>query len=568
VTATAARPLQQDEQPDSKGLLGWRRTSRDPFEGQWELIVSLVLAHPEWSGGDLFQEVQRLFPGRYRPSQQRTLQLGLRKIRAHLLDIMHEPWPQEVLQRRVPMLVSADSASPEPKADGQTETFHASSASLAALWSEEPEAARPVQPEPTTEEAIRSEARRVPSAPQADVEQPNVETDRANSPLDPSLPQGDEQEVRRTRLPILSIEQAIQSYLQEHRDARRSPKTLEWHQTALGLFQQYLVSERHLRLLCQITQSEVLGWIASLQTTPSIKDTRRSTATIATYARSARALCHWLVRKGHLECTPFVKGIIPKTRRRSIHLITPEEFERLLLAARPAGESNGSEDRAAARNRTILWVLLDTGMHTSQLCGLRLCDVDREHRALRVQNRRGQERWLALSPNGWYQLLSYLEQHRPKQGLAEESVGEEKLLFLSEISQPLTLNAIILLFHRLNKRAGITKKGVSPTVLRDTFAVGYLQAGGELEPLRDLLGLANTAALTRYKRLSEERNEHEPQREPVEEHQPEAKPVRQTARRRRRRGSSAISKHRWQQPTGRPDGSSGKKPVTDVKDGP
>jgi hypothetical protein len=58
------------------------------------VILSFVLAHPEWSGSDLFQEVQRLFPGRYHPSQLSTLQHGLRKIRAHLLEMMEEPWPQ------------------------------------------------------------------------------------------------------------------------------------------------------------------------------------------------------------------------------------------------------------------------------------------------------------------------------------------------------------------------------------------------------------------------------------------------------------------------------------------
>ncbi len=73
----------QGEQLSGTGLLDWPRTSRDPFEGQWELFPSLVLAHPEWSGGDLFQEMQRLLPGRYLPSHQRTLQWGsARSVRA------------------------------------------------------------------------------------------------------------------------------------------------------------------------------------------------------------------------------------------------------------------------------------------------------------------------------------------------------------------------------------------------------------------------------------------------------------------------------------------------------
>jgi len=144
---------------------------------------------------------------------------------------------------------------------------------------------------------------------------------------------------------------------------------MEWHQTALGLLQQYLVNERHLSLLCQITKSEVRGWIAHLGTTPSTKDTARSATTIATYACSARAFCHWLVRNGYLERTPFVKGTMPKAERKTIYLIEPDEFERLLLACRAGGDGDGSVERTAARNRAILWVLLDTGMRVSDYVG-------------------------------------------------------------------------------------------------------------------------------------------------------------------------------------------------------
>ena len=68
----------------------------------------------------------------------------------------------------------------------------------------------------------------------------------------------------------------------------------------------------------------------------------------------------------------------------------------------------------------------------------------------------------------------------------------------------------------------MSEKPVNPSVLRDTFAVRYLQAGGDLEALRDLLGLTNVAALKRYERLSAHKFEHEQQQEPGEEHQSRA----------------------------------------------
>ncbi len=192
-----------------------------------------------------------------------------------------------------------------------------------------------------------------------------------------------------------------------------------WHQTALGLFQQYLVDERHLCLLCQITEAEVRGWVAFLQSTPSIKDTARSAGTIATYARSARAFCHWAVRNGYLESLPIVRGTMPKAGKKPIHVIEPDEFERLLLACRAGGEAcDAAVERAAARNRSILWVLLDTGMRVGELCGLRLSDVDRERRTLRVRGTGGSERWLGLS---------YLERYRPKTVAGEDGGVQDEL---------------------------------------------------------------------------------------------------------------------------------------------
>ncbi len=85
------------EQEQRKRVLGWRRTHKDPFAGEWEHIISWVLANPERSSGDIFRELQRRSPGRYQPLQIRTLQRGMRKIRASLLESVEDEWQAEVI---------------------------------------------------------------------------------------------------------------------------------------------------------------------------------------------------------------------------------------------------------------------------------------------------------------------------------------------------------------------------------------------------------------------------------------------------------------------------------------
>ena len=94
------------EQERRKRVLGWRRTHKDPFEGEWEQIFSWLQVNPERSSGDIFRELQRRSPGRYQPLQIRTLQRGMRNIRASLLETRVEQWQEEVIHGPSPPPVS------------------------------------------------------------------------------------------------------------------------------------------------------------------------------------------------------------------------------------------------------------------------------------------------------------------------------------------------------------------------------------------------------------------------------------------------------------------------------
>jgi site-specific recombinase XerD len=103
--------------------------------------------------------------------------------------------------------------------------------------------------------------------------------------------------------------------------------------------------------------------------------------------RSVRAFFHWLVCREILERNPFDRVVFPKVGKLLIWTISPEEFERLLLACTPPNEAGPIATRAAVRNRAILWILLYTGIRVSELCGLRLSDFDRKHGVFTVKGK-------------------------------------------------------------------------------------------------------------------------------------------------------------------------------------
>jgi hypothetical protein len=82
------------------------RTRKDPFEGEWEQVTAWLTANPELTGVDIFHRLEQAAPGRYRPTQLRTLPRGLSKLRAHLLVTFDDQWGEEVVngQASVPEL--------------------------------------------------------------------------------------------------------------------------------------------------------------------------------------------------------------------------------------------------------------------------------------------------------------------------------------------------------------------------------------------------------------------------------------------------------------------------------
>lgn len=85
------------------------RTRIDPFEGEWEQLSFWLLANPELTGVDIFHKLEQLSPGRYRPTQVRTLQRGPGKLRARLLVTFDDQWGEEV--------VNGQTSAPELRAE-------------------------------------------------------------------------------------------------------------------------------------------------------------------------------------------------------------------------------------------------------------------------------------------------------------------------------------------------------------------------------------------------------------------------------------------------------------------
>ena len=334
LTACAAELVLQegsetDEIPHEEqrraSALDWRRTSKDPFAGRWKQILAWVQANPTRSSGDILRELQSLYPGRYERSYLRTLQRGMRKIRTHLLRT-HE----------------GAASRAEPQAN----------LSLPAELEAFPEAGR-CRPCP-----------------------PAVSSPSAAHPSSPEQSQH------------LTIERAVKEYLQAHCEVGHRLKTLEWHQTVLGHFQQYVLTECHLLLVNQIAETTICNWLAFLAQAPTARGSQRMASTVETYARSARAFFGWLIERGMLSCSPMSERAFPRTRVPLPQVVSPATFDQAMRAGFPRKEKAPGAMRMAARDQALLWVLFETGMTGSEVCALRVADLDLQAGRLACEGKR------------------------------------------------------------------------------------------------------------------------------------------------------------------------------------
>lgn len=294
---------------------------------------------------------------------------------------------------------------------------------------------------------------------------------------------------------LITIEQAIAAYVQEMHARGRAPKTLQWHQTSLGALRRYLWRQFCLSDVRSLTTTSLRTWLSELSIAPSARTgARRTVSTVAAYARSARAFCNWLVRQWYVSETPFPQDGVPKARQGLPQPVEPEAFVRLLRACQLTGSPGGQNAGMTARNRAILWLLWDTGLQVCELCCLRLADVDRTSGTVTVCGKRGHARIFLLSKDGQRAVYAYLDQARLTP-IWEPAVPEaQDRLLLTERRHPLTKNSLTLLFKRLSQRAGFSRTPICPSMLRDTYAIRFLQTGGGLAALREQLGVGQVIA--------------------------------------------------------------------------
>lgn len=152
------------------------------------------------------------------------------------------------------------------------------------------------------------------------------------------------------------------------------------------------------------------------------------------------------------------------------------------------------------RDKAILLTLLDTGLRASELCALRIEDVDMK--SGKVQVRPG-EAGKAKGGKGRIVYLGKSARRFVWRYLADREDGEDPdaPLFIGKFHRPFNHNALRQVIKGLGKKVGIAK--CHPHRFRHTFAITYLRSGGDIFTLKSLLGHGSLEMVEHYARIAD-----------------------------------------------------------------
>ncbi len=311
---------------------------------------------------------------------------------------------------------------------------------------------------------------------------------------------------RGTRAPIIQDpDRVLRRYLLWHEAEGHSRKTERNYRVVLGLCFDYLKSEHHLDDLNDLEVEHVRAWLVYLRNVPTGRDELRSSKTVENYARYLLAFLHWCVAEGVLDHDPTERVRVPKAEKKHLRVFTDDEVRALHEACvqRSVGVRPDVRRMLTARNRAILWTLLDTGMREAELCGMRFKDLDRRRGTIYIMGKGAKERKLLLGQRGYHYLTSYLDHWR-----GDPESPEDRLL-LTDDGSPITEQTVTQLFRRLKRQSGIKDKRVSAHTCRHWYAIRFLLGGGKLFALQRHLGHESLEMVKIYAHFTDQDAEDE-----------------------------------------------------------
>lgn len=199
-----------------------------------------------------------------------------------------------------------------------------------------------------------------------------------------------------------------------------------------------------------------------------------------------RGFFRFLVRERILERDPTALLERPRVGRRLPRALSHDDVRAILDKPNPS-TARGRRDAA------MLHLLYACGVRVSELCGLKIADLDRERGVISVRGKGDKRRLVPVGEVALDLVDAYLDDARPKHARS----ASQTALFLSPSGRRLTRQGVWKIIKRYARAAGVAAP-VSPHKMRHSFATHLLQGGADLRAVQAMLGHADLGTTEIY----------------------------------------------------------------------
>ena len=209
-----------------------------------------------------------------------------------------------------------------------------------------------------------------------------------------------------------------------------------------------------------------------------------SSVTVQSYMRGLRAFLNWCYGEEYMTVKLTEKFKLPKSQKSVIDVLNDYEIHMLFSVF-------DLRSVLGLRDYCICSLMLDCGLRKNEVVKQTISRYKAPDGYLIVHGKGNRERVVPMGFNTRKYLLKYHTKIKNLQG---------DILFRKNNGDPITDNTVKQLFSRLKAQTGIQR--LHPHLLRHTFATRFIENGGDVFTLQQLLGHTTLEMSKRYTHMS------------------------------------------------------------------
>ncbi len=241
------------------------------------------------------------------------------------------------------------------------------------------------------------------------------------------------------------------------------------------------------RKLQDINHSDVIDFLRSLYAR------KLDSRSVARHLVTIRHFFRFCVLEKAIPTDPTENVQAPKFRHTLPEFLSLDEVNRLL--AQPDVSSV-----AGLRDKAMIELLYSCGLRVSELCGLKIADLQMDTGCLRCIGKGDKERLVPVGRAALEIVRLYIQKSRP------QILGERASIYLfpSRTGKSIDRFNFWKTLKMYGQRAGL-RQALSPHMLRHSFATHLLDGGADLRSVQMMLGHADISTTQIYTHVVEGR---------------------------------------------------------------